>query len=119
MSKSFVAYHGTNAIFTRFDSKKTAQGIIWFSTDRDRIIRGEAGAQGLGRILKVRVTIKKPAGWDEYQKLSLGELRRDYDGVVLKEEDEDYFDGVCFSWITNEDSRRESVRIQETDNEIS
>lgn len=94
---SFVAYHGTNADFTRFDLKQSTQGILWFSTDRDKIARGDAGIGIPKRILTVRVTIKNPAGWDDYERLSLWELQsKGHDGVILQDPGDPFFDGFVF-----------------------
>lgn len=92
---TFTAYHGTNASFRRFDPKRGAQGIIWFSSDRETIERGESGAQGTARILELRVTIDRPAGWREYDQLMLDEIEsRGFDGVLLPRKDG--FDGFVF-----------------------
>jgi len=63
-------------------------GIIWFTSDRASIESGDAGAQGSGQILTLKVDLRNPAGWDEYNQLGLGELRRDgFDGALLRERD--------------------------------
>ena len=92
---TFTAYHGTNASFRRFDTRKTAQGLIWFSSDKETIERGESGAEGTARILELRVTIDRPAGWREYDQLLLDEIEeRGFDGVILPRKDG--FDGFVF-----------------------
>lgn len=84
-----VVYHGTNQDFRRFNLKNAVQPIIWFSSDRDKIERGDAGAAGRSRIISAYLSIKKMAGWDEYEKYGLGELyEMGYDGAKL---DDDYF----------------------------
>ncbi len=78
-------YHGTNSKFENFDLDKAAQGIIWFSDNKESIESGESGAQGNKYILQRRILLKNPAYWEEYEKYSLQELReRGYDGVILK-----------------------------------
>ena len=97
MSK-FIAYHGTGIKFRRFNLKYSTQGIIWFSSDKQTILDGNAGAQGRGFIITAEVSIERPAGWDEYDKKGLGELRQaGYDGVVLKDSNESRFDCFVFS----------------------
>lgn len=92
----YNVYHGTNANFRKFDLKKTAQGILWFSNDKDKIKRGDAGANGSSKILHCEIKIDNPAGWDEYEKLTLWELEtRGYDGIILP--DGDSIDYVVFS----------------------
>lgn len=84
-----LVYHGTNKDFRRFNLKNSRQPIIWFSVDRDKIERGDAGAAGRTRIISAYLSIKKMAGWDEYEKYGLGQLwEMGYDGAKL---DDDYF----------------------------
>ncbi len=89
-----VVYHGTNSRFRKFDTKKSL-GVIWFTSDVDKIINREAGAQGNKIILDLYVSIEKPAGWKEYDRLMLEQIDRDYDGVILPDDD-GHFDG--FVW---------------------
>lgn len=90
-----VVYHGTSANFRKFNTKKSTQGIIWFSSDRDKIVRGGAGAAGRNRILELVVSMQRPAGWKAYEKLLLSQLRREYDGAILPDGDGG-FDGFVF-----------------------
>ncbi len=81
-------YHGTNDNIKKFDRNFSAQGVFWFTSDVEKLNRGEAGATGSRAIIPVYLAAKKLAGWDEYEKYSLGELRgRGFDGVKL---DDDY-----------------------------
>lgn len=90
--QKLVVYHGTGESFKTFDFKKAAQGIIWFTSNKDKILKQEVGAAGKGYIITAEVTFKKPAGWEEYDKLGLSELERNgYDGAILK--NDDGFDG--------------------------
>jgi hypothetical protein len=92
-----TVYHGTRAPFKTFNIKNSTQGIIWFTSNKEKIINGEVGANGKGYIITANVTINNPAGWDEYDKYSLGELRRDnYDGAILSDGN-DGFDCFVFS----------------------
>jgi hypothetical protein len=81
-----VVYHGTDKNFRRFDTKKTTQGIIWVTSNKSDIEAGEVGAQGRGIILELYASIQNPAGWEEYNKYGLGELKqKGYDGAILPE----------------------------------
>jgi len=77
-------YHGTRANFNQFDLDYCAMGIIWFSSDLNKILSGESGACGSSFIKEAYLSIKNPAGWAEYEKFGIGELKRDgYDGIIL------------------------------------
>lgn len=99
----FVAYHQTsleNAMkikkSRRFSLRKATMGIIWFTNDLDSLRNNTTGATGHGAILKLLVDIEKPAGWNEYDKLMLMQLRsQGYDGVILPH-GEGLFDGFVF-----------------------
>lgn len=94
-AEPFVAYHQTSIDsamkikkIRRFSLRKSTQGIIWFTTDIQSLRDNTTGAQGSGAILKLLVTIHKPAGWKEYHDLLLGQLKsQGYDGAILPEED--------------------------------
>lgn len=77
-------YHGTNMNFDAFDLSKGAQGVMWFTSDKQEIIGGTSGANS-GEIIKaVNLNIKNPAGWEEYDKYSIGELiGLGFDGIIL------------------------------------
>ena len=88
LPKKLTVYHGTSSKFTRFDPKMGAQGLIWFTSNKDKILNGTVGAQGKGYIITAEVTINKPAGWEEYHRLGLWELQRGgFDGAILPDED--------------------------------
>lgn len=92
-----LVYHGTDTKFRKFSLKRSAQGIIWFTSDRQKIIDGEVGASGKGYIVTAQVTINNPAGWEEYDKLLLAQLKHmGYDGVILSSGD-GQFDCFVFS----------------------
>lgn len=83
-----LVYHGTGVKFRKFNLKYSTQGILWFTSDKEKIKTNSAGAQGKGYIITAEVTIKNPAGWKEYENLLLDELRgRGYDGVILPDPD--------------------------------
>lgn len=100
VAKKYTVYHGTSSKFNKFDLNKSTQGIIWFTSDKDKILKGEAGAQGKGYIITAEVDIKNPAGWKEYDKLGLFQLEREYDGVILPSGDGGEFD--CFVFDPNQ-----------------
>lgn len=81
---TYRVYHGTNNQFDKFDFKQTTQGIVWFTNSIDSIKKGEHGGQGSKYIMTRDIVINNPAGWDEYEKYGLGQLRNmGYDGVIL------------------------------------
>jgi hypothetical protein len=91
-----TVYHGTSTNFTKFDLNQHTQKIIWFTSDLEGLKNRDKGAQGHGFILTLKVNIKNPAGWDEYDKYGLDELeQKGYDGVILNDKD-GTFDGFVF-----------------------
>lgn len=83
-----VCYHGTSKAFSTFNSKHSAQGIFWFSSDKDKIANGDSGAAGREAVIPVYLSAKKLAGWEEYGKLGLGQIESmGFDGIKL---DDDY-----------------------------
>jgi hypothetical protein len=97
-SGKLIVYHGSNDLFRKFDTNYCTQNLIWFSSDKDSIIQGNTGAAGRKYIYTLEVTINKPAGWNEYQTLGIWELKREgYDGAILKNDDNEHFDGFVFS----------------------
>lgn len=96
VNSPLTVYHGTNVKFNKFSLTKSTMGIIWFTSDKNKILNKDVGASGHGFIVTANVTIKNPAGWDEYEKFGLSELLREgYDGVILP--DETGFDCFVFS----------------------
>ena len=91
-----TVYHGTGQLFDKFDLNQMTQKIIWFTNDKEALLRKEKGAQGHGYILTLKVKINNPAGWDEYEKMGLWELENaGYDGAILPDPD-GTFDGFVF-----------------------
>lgn len=83
-----ICYHGSNKEISKFDSKHSAQGVFWFSSNKNKIESGESGAVGTSVIIPVYLSIKKLAGWTEYEKLGLGQIEEQgFDGIKL---DDDY-----------------------------
>lgn len=86
-SIKILAYHGSNLPIVKFDRNFSAQGVFWFSEDKDRILKGESGASSVKYIIEVILTVNKIAGWDEYEKLPLGEIYRDgFDSIKLDDD---------------------------------
>jgi hypothetical protein len=87
--KPLVVYHGTGTKFTSFDTKRSIGSQFWFTNSRDKVERGEVGANASGVILEVYLSIQNPVGWDEYEKLLIGQIRsRGHDGIILADGDE-------------------------------
>lgn len=90
-----IVHHGTGSKFKKFNLKKTTQGIIWFTSDKSAVESGEVGAQGKGHIMDLYVSIQNPAGWEEYNKYGLGQIKGlGFDGVILPEDNS--FTGFVF-----------------------
>ena len=82
-----TAYHGSSVPIRRFDPKYSAQGVFWFSEDKDKILRGESGAVSAAHLIKARLRVNKSAGWDEYDRYSLAELENlGYDSIHLDDD---------------------------------
>ena len=81
--KSHKVYHSTDSKFEDFSLDYAWDGF-WFTDDLDSLKNRTAGASGGKYILTRYITLKNPAGWDEYDKYSIGELiDMGYDGVIL------------------------------------
>jgi hypothetical protein len=83
--QKFIVYHGTGTRFRKFNLKKSAQGIIWFTSKKENITSGDGiGAAGKGFIITAEVTFKKAAGWREYTDFGFWELEQyGFDGCIL------------------------------------
>ena len=76
-------YHGSHKLFDNFDTSMTAQGILWFADDPKDIIEGNSGAVSNQYIYKVKLNVSNPAGWEEYDKLFLDQIRQNFDSIEL------------------------------------
>ena len=77
-------YHGSDKKINTFSNKKGSQGVIWFADNPKPITSGESGAQGIKYINERVTTGKKFAGWDEYEKYGLGQIKdMGFDGIKL------------------------------------
>lgn len=84
--QTFTVYHGSNVPIKKFDRNFSAQGVFWFSEDKDKIKRGESGAVSTKYIITAEITVNKTAGWEEYDKYFLQQLiQQGYDSIHLDE----------------------------------
>lgn len=84
----YRVYHGTNNEFDRFDLNRATQGIIWFTDDIDSIKNQTHGGAGNKFIMTRDIVLNNPAGWDEYERYGLGQLKgMGYDGIILPRDD--------------------------------
>tara|TARA_R110001632_G_scaffold204086_1_gene327506 strand:+ start:61 stop:10641 length:10581 start_codon:yes stop_codon:yes gene_type:complete len=124
------AYHVTDEKFDVFDPYESAMGgVFWFTENKSKIEDGGTGA-GLNPTkeqltLHVYLKANKQAGWDEYDKLGLGEIEaKGFDSVKL---DDDYivFNSSQikladpFTYDANGDLIPLSERFNESKDEIS
>jgi len=82
------AWHASGSRFRRFNPRRSAMGgIIWFTEDLDQILRGEIGGlEGSKYVYEVTLDVDRAAGWDEYEKLALAQVRSmGFDGIHLDE----------------------------------
>jgi hypothetical protein len=86
--KPLICYHGSNKNIQSFNPNRSAQGVFWFTSDKNKILSGESGAAGTSEIIPVFISASKIAGWDEYEKLGLGQIEdMGYHAIQL---DDDY-----------------------------
>jgi hypothetical protein len=84
--KNLKVYHSTNDKFEDFSLDYTWDGF-WFTDNLNALKNQEVGAAGGKYIMTRYITLNNPAGWDEYDKYSVGELIKiGYDGVILPED---------------------------------
>lgn len=82
-----TAYHGSNENIKVFDPKLGAQGVMWFSEDKDKIKRGESGANSSKYIMTVELNVENTTGWDDYDKKSLYEIEAEgFDSILLDDD---------------------------------
>ena len=84
--KHLKVYHSTDSKFDQFSLDYAWDGF-WLTDNIQALKNREVGAAGGKYIMTRYITIKNPAGWDEYEKYSIGELiNQDYDGVILPDD---------------------------------
>jgi hypothetical protein len=84
-------WHISNARFKKFDFYKSAQGIIWFAKDKEDLIKNLHGASINNKnpiyLYKCQINMGKVAGWNEYEKYGLGQLKSEgYDAINLDDD---------------------------------
>ena len=86
--KSIVsAYHGTSKLFKSFDRHLSAQGVLWFSTDIEKIKGEFSGANSNKYIYSVDLAVENVAGWGEYEKLFLQHIEgKGFDSIKLDDD---------------------------------
>jgi hypothetical protein len=85
--KNLKVYHSTDSKFEDFSLDYAWDGF-WFTDNINALKNQEVGAAGGKYIMARYITLNNPAGWDEYDKYSVGELiKKGYDGVILPEDD--------------------------------
>ena len=72
--RKVIAYHGSYTPINKFDRSFSAQGVFWFSDDKNKILNGTSGAVSSEYIMTVELTVTKTAGWKEYEPMGLGEI---------------------------------------------
>jgi len=101
-----TAYHGSNVEIKNFSRDHGAQGVMWFSEDRDKIIRGESGALSSKYIMKVELNVNRTTGWQDYDKKYLKQIEDEgYDSIQLDDD-----------WIVFDPARVKVVGIENRDN---
>lgn len=84
--KRLKVYHSTDTKFDQFSLDHAWDGF-WFTDNLQALKNREVGAAGGKYIMARYITLKNPAGWDEYEKYSVGELMsQGYDGVILPDD---------------------------------
>jgi hypothetical protein len=82
-----TVYHQTSQNFEDFDTTKSADGTVWFTSDKANFSDPKSSASaaaGKGRIIERNVDLKKVAGFKELDKYTIDELiSQGYDGAYL------------------------------------
>lgn len=86
-AKTLTLYHGSHIPIKKFNNKFSAQGVFWFSENKDKILRGESGAVSSKYLMTAKVKVNKTAGWNEYEPLSLAEIeQKGFDSIHLDDD---------------------------------
>ncbi len=84
--KRLKVFHSTDAKFDKFSLDHAWDGF-WFTDNLQALQDRRVGAAGGKYIMTRFITLNNPAGWDEYERFSVGELMaKGYDGVILPDE---------------------------------
>ena len=87
-------YHGTSDLFDDFDVSKSADGSIWFTDNKSKILSGDVGASTNGNVMEriIDEDKLKLATWDDTDKYSTGQLiDQGFDGVKMVEDGENTY----------------------------
>src|SRR5574343_1111834 len=87
-SKEIIAYHGSSVPIKKFDTKFfSPEGGFLFSENLNKIKNGESGAVSTKFIMKVKLTVNKIAGWDEYDDMVMDQiLDAGYDSIHVDDD---------------------------------
>ena len=103
-SNMLILYHGSNTPIKKFNKNFSSQGVFWFSEDKDKILRGESGAVSSKYLITAEVTVNKTAGWEEYDKYFLQELKqKGYDSINLDDD-----------WVVFDSKNIKVIDVEET-----
>jgi hypothetical protein len=115
-----VVYHGTDRKFSKFNPKKSIQGLIWFTSDKKGVEEGRVGAAGSGVILDLYASIQNPAGWKEYEKLGIGQIEGlGYDGIILPDSNDGTITGIAFNPNQLKSSTKNNGAYSSEDNRLN
>lgn len=109
-SSIITAYHGGSHPIRKFSPEHGAQGVMWFTEDRDKILRGKSGALSTRYLMTVKLKVDKVAGWKEYDDLLLGQIfskTYGFDAIRLDHGE----DGA--DWVLRDPRRVEVVSVEE------
>ena len=86
-----VVYHGTNASFSVFDTRKTQTPMFWFTGDKASLSDGRTSTNakgGIKKVMEVYLNIKNPANSEQYENFTIDQLKaRGFDGVKLSKQE--------------------------------
>lgn len=86
-NKEITLFHGSSVPIKKFNRTFSAQGVFWFSENKEKILKGESGAVSSNYIMTCKVNINKTAGWVEYDTLGLDEIiNKGYDSIQLDDD---------------------------------
>lgn len=112
-----VFYHKTGSNFNIIDFNKNAQGVFWFTDNKQALENGEISANGVrpgqqAEIKEFYVKMENPAGWEEYDKYTIEQLKeKGYDSVAFED------DGTIIGFVFNDSNQIKNVdNLNPTDN---
>ena len=104
-----VFYHKTGNNFNIIDFNKNAQGVFWFTDSKQALESGEISANGVkpgqqAEIKEFYVKMENPAGWEEYDKYTIEQLKeKGYDSVAFED------DGAIIGFVFNNSNQIKNV----------